>query len=418
MNGQSNRKILMTQIVHEQTDRIVAEFKRQRDITLTKAQVGGGVAFLYAEGQLLVRDEHMDRVLAILGPQSSREQVEDVIAGIKLVKFGPPPPDQPQPRIRDEFERIDQELGEGIATPNHILTVTGEAGPCPATEPQEVYFEIEPYPSVCAENDGGGVLIYIADTGLLSDTGSHPWLAGVHGETDPLEPKPGETILPYAGHGTFVAGVARCLAPKADVFVSNVFSIAGSALETDFVKDLDVALDRGVDIFNLSVTTPTRKDLRLLGFEAWLRRLHQHKNVVCVVAAGNDGSRLKFWPAAFSGMVSVGALAADWRSRATFSNHGDWVAVYAPGRDLVNAYATGTYKCEDKPYKGEPRKFYGMAKWSGTSFSTPVVSGLIAARMSRTGENARQAAAALLAGARSQAIPGVGPVLLPYGNKF
>jgi hypothetical protein len=41
------------------------------------------------------------------------------------------------------------------------------------------------------------------------------------------------------------------------------------------------------------------------------------------------------------------------------------------------------------------------------------VTGLIASRMSRTGESARQATAALLAEAGARAIPGVGPVLLP-----
>jgi subtilisin family serine protease len=236
-----------------------------------------------------------------------------------------------------------------------------------------------------------------------------------------LDPGNGiQPIPPYTGHGTFVAGVARCMAPAADVIVTNAFAVAGSTLESDLVPRLVAALGLGVDIFHLTIAAPTRNDLPLIAFEAWLKLLRQYKGVVCVVAAGNSGSRQPSWPAAFSDVVSVGALAGDWRSRASFSNFGGWVDVYAPGRDLVNAYATGTYTCRVTPYSGPPpqvRNFYGMAKWSGTSFSTPIVSGLIAARMSRTGENARQAAAALLAEARSQAIPGVGPILLPCCNE-
>ncbi len=271
------------------------------------------------------------------------------------------------------------------------------------------------------------MLIYIADTGLLEDADStHPWLAGVQRARKPdgteqdwdlrTDPDPSRKIPPYAGHGTFVAGVARCMAPRADVIVSNVFNNAGSALESDFVLDLTRALELGVDIFNLSVTAPTRHSLPLLAFEGWLRLLDQYKGVLCVTAAGNSSTREPSWPAAFPQTISVGALTPDGRDRASFTNNGGWVDVYAPGRDLVNAYATGTYTYDDEPYAGQQARFSGMARWSGTSFSTPIVTGLIANRISRTGEDARQAATTLLRQARTEAIPGVGAILLPTSS--
>jgi len=394
-----------------------------------------GIGFMYAEGEILVREEYVDRVLAILGQPNLRrlqrrspDRVPQVISGVRLLTLsgGAFPTVLRTRRRMGALERIEELIGQGIATPNQVLTVSGGTGShCPATEPEEVYDEIEPYPSVCQANGGAGTLVYMVDTGLLREVTNqawlktHGWLAGVRMDNpardkDPRRKLRGSPprIPPYAGHGTFVAGVTRCLAPSAEIVVANV-PVAGSVLESELVPRLEAALSLGVDIFHLTIACQSRLDFPLIAFQEWLKRLRQYQGAVCVAAAGNSGLRRPTWPAAFADVISVGALGGDWRGRASFSNFGPWVDVYAPGRDLINAYATGIYKCHAAPYKGQIRTFSGMAKWSGTSFSTPIVTGLIAARMSRTGEGARHAAEALLAEAREQAIPGVGPVLLP-----
>lgn len=439
MTGPSSWKAQVLPKIADETEYIIRAFcNRDPEFTgegehpcrgpvIKVVPADGGIGYMYAESEILVRDEYLERVLEILEhptPLRDLQQlrpspVQRVITGVtRLTTLG-----ERYPQVIGTAEEpgaldvIDERLGVGIATPNHVLTVAPETSHCPATEPEMVYDDIEPYPSVCHDNNGGGVQIYMADTGIVDEViASHSWLAGVTGKPDPNQPYDVNgtlTIPPYCGHGTFAAGVARCMAPGAQIYVSNVAIVAGSVLESDLIPPLNAALGRGMDIFHVCLACTTRHDFPLIAFREWLGRVRQYGGSVCIAPAGNSGLRRLTWPAAFSDVVAVGALGGDWRGRATFSNFGPWVDVYAPGRDIINAFPVGQYTCQVFPYQDQVRNFYGMAKWSGTSFSTPIVTGLIASRMSRTGENARQAAAALLAEARNQAIPGVGPVLLP-----
>ena len=383
--------------------------------------------YLYREYAILARAQDAEEVAAALRqildqagygdvPVGEAREIQRETVSRGLVRLTVP---TTPTLVPDLIGRLDEVLGRGVARPEHKVYVCPNA--CPATEPIEVpsgTTEPVPPPSSAAGNDGDGVSVSIVDTGLIPNSATgHPWLAGVRGRMEnpyAFTDSDGETVIvPYAGHGTFVAGVLRCMAPKASVFVERAFNIAGADYETNLASSLEDALDRNPDILVFTFTSATHRDQSLHTFdELYERRIRGIKGLVVLAPAGNDGSSRPMWPAAHPGVIAVGALAANGRDRADFSGFGGWVDVYAPGEDLINAFPEGTYVCSEPPV-GERRQFHRLAVWSGTSFSTPVVAGLIAARMSQTGENGQQAADALLRFARSQAIPGVGAVLYP-----
>jgi subtilisin family serine protease len=361
--------------------------------------------YIHRDGVILLRDTDLDRVSAVV-PGEVEASLINGLTAYRPASGG----------TLAALAIIDAQLGVGVASPDHVLHITPAAGACPATEPELPEPGVDrPHPDVNPDplSDGTGVLVSVVDTGYirLQDDGEHPWLDGVQGD---LEEYDTHDIGLYTGHGTFVAGIVRCLAPKAAVRVEGFLTHGGAIFESEIVTQLDQALNHVPDIINLAAGTSTRNNLGLLGFEVfWESRLKYYKGTVLVAAAGNDMDRGPFWPAAFPWAVSVGALDGS-DNRAPFSNYGSWVDVYARGVDLINAYPNGTYTYREPPLAGASVKFTtGLAQWSGTSFATPIVSGLIAARMSRTGESGRRAADAILDIARRHAKPRVGAIAKP-----
>jgi hypothetical protein len=401
----------------------IFETRQQAQLRLLQARYGDitpgpatwerdGTAFHYRSKTLLIRDEFVSQVRTRLAgtPIEVRLDPGDrTYPGVTVAQVSD---------VNEALRVINEGVGFDAAAPDHLVHIcppTGVGGNCPASEPIPVPLGTPPSPDVNRDKDAGqGVRVVVADTGLDPSAEKRtPWLAGVTGDVDlgTLQ----NPMTEYAGHGTFIAGVVRCMAPAAEVHVRATFGIGGAVFETALLDGLIDILDNDYpDIISLSAGTWTHASRDLLTMQLFgRRRLRLHKGVLLVAAAGNDNQRWPFWPAAAPYAVSVGALDKGWIGKAQFSNFGHWVDAYAPGDDLVNAFPAGVYIGQEEGNKGVEFKYEGMARWSGTSFATPLFAGMTAARMSTTGENGVDAAARLLKLAQKRAIPGLGAAIRP-----
>ncbi len=136
--------------------------------------------------------------------------------------------------------------------------------------------------------------------------------------------------------------------------------------------------------------------------------------MLIVAAAGNHGKtdqhHTPVWPAALPDVVAVGASS---EPGSEFSPNLPWVTCTAPGVNVVGAYLhhavtmptrlpprlaredtdarmlpAGRIAPQDTT--GDPVRFDGYARWSGTSFAAATVSGAVAAAM-RPGQTAVEA---------------------------
>ncbi len=196
-----------------------------------------------------------------------------------------------------------------------------------------------------------------------------------------------------AGHGTFIAGIVRRLAPHAAVHIEGVLTSFGDGDDFSVTRSLDQLIDRlrkqGASlsrlIINLSFGGYTDNDEPPPVLTAAIDRLVE-RGVVFVAAAGNDNSARKLWPAALPDVIGVGAL--DSAGKAWFSNYGGWVDACAPGVDVVSTFFERNFGAGDFGTGFDPDDYRGFAQWSGTSFAAPKVAAAIADELQSLGSKA------------------------------
>ena len=213
---------------------------------------------------------------------------------------------------------------------------------------------------------GAGVRVGIIDSGITRN----------HEDLDPRRVAAGFNYLggntdvtDTYGHGTEAAGIivatrnnGRGIAGLVDqvtIVPLRVFD-RGTSNVSYAIQAINDAVDYfDVDVLNLSWGIRGGATSREL--ENVISRAVA-EGVIVVAAAGNDGNDTMVFPAAFSNVVSVGAVDRDG-SAASFSQRNEGLTVVAPGVDVP----TLSFRYSDR-----------YVAVNGTSFSAPFVAGMAA----------------------------------------
>ncbi len=167
-------------------------------------------------------------------------------------------------------------------------------------------------------------------------------------------------------HGTHCAGIASGVTDNGMGIASLGFSARIMAVKctnsadsgnvlTHTTDGIVYAMRAGANIISMSFGSPEKSTTEQL-----LMTTAHNKGIVLVAAAANDDTSAPSYPAAYTGVISVGATDEQDR-KAAFSNYGTTVDVMAPGQSIHSTLASGT-------------NAYGDL--SGTSMACPLVAGL------------------------------------------
>lgn len=216
---------------------------------------------------------------------------------------------------------------------------------------------------------GQDIIVAVIDTGVNSE---HPELNGrVLKGRNFCNYRSREDTRDDNGHGTHVAGsIAGTnvgIAPKAEILPVKVLDGSGGGSIDNIIEALRWIKNyknpdgRKVSIVSMSLSTDGKREgkTEINEFHKAIKELVD-SNIAVICSAGNTAKDQIRYPAAFDEVVCVGAVDIT-KNRAMFSTIGNHVDVCQVGVYVISAW-----------YKG------GYAALSGTSMSTPLVSGIAA----------------------------------------